>query len=218
MKSKFLIAAILCATVAVSSAPLKVQASEMDHRHGHEGYASPAAVKLKEDSRKLWVEHVLWTRNYIVSALAGLEDKDVTLKRLLKNQQDIGNSFKPFYGEAAGNELAALLQEHIAIAGKLVGALASGNQADAAKYNKEWHRNADDIAAFLSKKNPNWSEKALKDLLYVHLQLLSEDVAARLQKNWDADVAAFDKGEDHILMLADALTEGIIKQFPQTFN
>ncbi|MDQ8738188.1 glycosyltransferase [Paenibacillus sp. LHD-38] len=202
MKSKFLIAAILCAIVAASSAPLRVQAIEMDHRHGHEGYASPVAVKLKEDSRKLWMEHALWTRNYIVSALSGLEDKDVMLKRLLKNQQDIGDSFKPFYGEAVGNELTVLLQEHIAIAGKLVGALASGNQANAAKFNKEWHRNADDIAAFLSKKNPNWSEKALKDLLYVHLQLLSEDVMARLQKNWDAD----------------ALTEGIIKQFPQTFN
>ena len=33
--------------------------------------------------RQLWIEHVLWTRSYIVSAIADLEDKDPVLQRLL---------------------------------------------------------------------------------------------------------------------------------------
>ncbi|KRE53590.1 hypothetical protein [Paenibacillus sp. Soil522] len=218
MKSKLLIVTVMCVTMAFSAAPLRAEASAMDHRHERQGCVSPAAVKLKEDMRRLWSDHVVWTRSYVVSALAGLEDQSVVLERLLRNQQDIGNAIKPYYGEAAGDKLAALLRDHIAIAGKLVGALKSGNQADAEKFNKEWHKNADDIAAFLSSANPNWTDNQLKGLLYTHLQLLSSDVAARLQKDWKADVAAFDKGVDHIIVLADALSEGIIKQFPQRFN
>jgi flavin-dependent dehydrogenase len=110
-----------------------------------------------------------------------------------------------------------LLREHILLAGKVVDAAKSGNQADLKKYNKEWYRNADDIAMFLSNANPNWSNEALKELLYVHLQMLTDQVVARLKKDWDGEILAYDKGEDHIVKLADALAEGIIKQFPQKF-
>ena len=41
---------------------------------------------------------------------------------------------------------------------------------------------------------------------------------ARFNKNWDADVRAFDAVYDHILMMADALTDGIVKQFPEKFG
>jgi hypothetical protein len=38
---------------------------------------------------------------------------------------------------------------------------------------------------------------------------------ARLQKNWSADVTAFDSIFNQAMMMADALTDGIAKQFPQ---
>jgi hypothetical protein len=181
-------------------------------------YVSLPAVQLNNQMRKLWIDHVIWTRNYLVSALAGMEDQEEVLARLLRNQQDLGNAIKPYYGEAAGNKLADLLKEHIAIAGQIVGAAKIGKQADVEKYNKEWYRNADDIAKFLSTANPNWDFKELQGQLYTHLQLLTQDVVARLSKNWTADINAFDKAEQHIIMLADILTAGIIKQFPSAFK
>ena len=57
--------------------------------------------------RVLWEEHITYTRNYIISALAGLPDTDAVAQRLLRNQDDIGNAIKPFYGDAAGNKLSA---------------------------------------------------------------------------------------------------------------
>ncbi len=140
------------------------------------------------------------------------------LARLLRNQQDIGNAIKPYYGEEAGNKLAGLLKEHILIVGKIVEAAKGGNQAEVDKYNAEWHKNADDMARFLSSANPNWSEQQLKDLLYVHLKFLADDLMARLKKDWDASIIALDQGMEHIIKLADALTEGIIKQFPEKFK
>jgi hypothetical protein len=172
-------------------------------------------VNLKMDERKLWIDHVSWTRSFIVSDLASLPDKNVVLQRLLKNQDDIGSSIKPYYGEEAGNKLSKLLREHITIAGQVVDSAKSNNKADLDKYNKLWYKNADDIADFLSSANPNWSNSELKDMLHKHLDIITSQVAARINKNWKADVEASDKGEDHMIKFADVLSDGIAKQFPE---
>lgn len=67
-----------------------------------------AACDLRMSERKLWIDHVTWTRSFIVSDLASLDDKSDVLERLLKNQEDIGNSIKSYYGEEAGNKLTTL--------------------------------------------------------------------------------------------------------------
>lgn len=179
---------------------------------------STSMVNLKLDERKLWIDHVLWTRNFIISDLASLQDKDFVLQRLLKNQDDIGSSIKPYYGEEAGNKLSKLLREHISIAGQVVDAAKSNNKADLDKYNKLWYKNADEIAEFLSSANPNWSNSELKNMLHKHLDFLTNQSIARINKNWSADIEAYDKGEDHMIMFADILSNGIIKQFPDKFS
>lgn len=209
---------VLVSAVIVMSVMPAAMVAEGASAHAKEECLSPAKVKLGQDLRSLWADHVIWTRNYIVSDVAGLADKDATLQRLLKNQEDLGNAFKPYYGVAAGNKLIELLKEHIVLAGKVVDAAKSSNQADLEKYNKEWYRNADDIVKYLSSLNPNWTEKELRDMLYTHLKLVTEDAVARISKNWPADIAAFDKNLDHMMMLADVLSTGIIKQFPDKFK
>jgi hypothetical protein len=94
------------------------------------GAPAPAvgAGQLRTDMRKLWEDHVTWTRLYIVSVAAGLPDKDATAQRLLQNQVDIGNPIKPFYGDDAGNKLTALLKEHIMGAVDLLAAAKAGDQ------------------------------------------------------------------------------------------
>lgn len=197
--------------------PLRGEAKENAAETLPKECISKSAVQLKEDLRRLWIDHVTWTRNFIVSSAAGSKDKEKVLARLLKNQDDTGNAIKPYYGEAAGNKLAELLREHILLAGQVLEAAKKGDQAKLKKYDAEWHRNADDIAQFLSSANPNWPKPVLKDLLYAHLKLVTDAVVARLKKDWDADIAAYDHGVDHIIKIADTLTEGIIKQFPQKF-
>jgi hypothetical protein len=50
-----------------------------------------------------------------------------------------------------------------------------------------------------------------------HLDTTTAEVVARLHGKWDDDVAAFDAVYAHILKMADALSDGIIKQFPEKF-
>jgi hypothetical protein len=174
-------------------------------------------MELRFAMRKLWEDHITWTRMYIVSALAGLPDAGKVAERLLQNQDDLGNAVKPYYGEDAGKKLAQLLREHIMIATEVVKAAQAGIAVDLTKAQAKWTANGDEIAAFLSGANPNWPKAVLSDMLHKHLAYTTDEVVCRLKKDWAGDIAAYDKGHVHMLMFADALTTGIMKQFPEKF-
>ncbi|MGH9457684.1 MAG: glycosyltransferase [Thermoanaerobaculia bacterium] len=180
--------------------------------------SSDARTELANAMRALWADHVIWTRSYIVAAAAGQPDADEVAQRLLANQDQIGQAIVPYYGQAAGDRLAALLRDHILIAVDLVTAAKAGDQADLRDADRRWHLNAEELATFLSGANPNWSRGALLSMLNEHLALTTREATARLQGNFTADIAAFDQIFDQAMMMADALTDGIVKQFPDRFR
>ena len=179
---------------------------------------SEAAIALKQDMRKLWTDHVVWTRAYVVAALGDQPDAQAAAARLLKNQEDIGKAVAKFYGDAAGQQLTTLLKEHITIAVDLVKAAKTGDKSGQQQADSRWQQNAVQIAEFLSKANPNWPSATLVDMMKMHLSTTTTEVVARLNKNWEEDVRAFDGVYDHILKMSDALAEGIVKQFPEKFG
>ena len=169
--------------------------------------------------RKLWEDHIIWTRLFIISAAADLPDKAAATDRLLQNQADIGNAIKPYYGDAAGSQLTGLLKEHITTAAEIVTAAKAGDKAKQDDATKRWFTNADQIADFLSKANPkNWPQAEMRKMMREHLNLTTEEVVARLQGNWAADIAAFDKVHEQILHMADMLTGGIVEQHSAKFK
>lgn len=179
--------------------------------------ASPT-VELRDAMRKLWIDHVAWTRMYIISAAAGLPDVKPTTDRLLQNQVDIGNAVAGFYGAEAGTKLTALLKDHILQAAELVTASKAGDQAKAADAKQRWYRNADDIAAFLAGANPkHWPVATLKSAMKTHLDQTLEEASDRIQGKYDEDIKDYDEIVAHILTMADMLSSGIIAQFPEKF-
>ncbi|MDQ3804409.1 MAG: glycosyltransferase [Acidobacteriota bacterium] len=183
----------------------------------HAGMAKQFA--FREAMRKLWEDHVVWTRQFVVSAVADLPDKAAAAERLLQNQADIGNAVKPFYGDAAGERLSALLKEHITVAAELVSAVKANDKAKADDAGRRWDANADEIATFLSGANPKaWPAAEMRKMMREHLELTTAEVAARLRGDWAADIAAYEKIHTQILHMADMLSAGIISQFPQKFE
>jgi hypothetical protein len=177
--------------------------------------AAISATDLRNNMRKLWTDHTTYTRSYIVSAVAGLPDLSAVTQRLLRNQDDIGNGIKPIYGEEAGNKLAALLRDHILVAADVVKAAKAGDNKAVEAGQKKFHANADDIAAFLSAANPSWKKPALTDMLYKHLDFVTKQAVARIKMDWPADIQAYDAGYEHMMMFADMLSDGIVKQNPK---
>ena len=217
---------ILAGLIAVASATLVLAVSgtpdgHADTGHGHADTVAVSAkqAKFQDAMRKLWEDHITWTRLAIVSFAHDLPDLPATQARLLRNQEDIGNAVKPYYGRAAGNQLTALLKEHIVGAVALLKAAKAGDQALIKQRTDEWYANGNEIADFLHEANPrNWSQKALRRMMKGHLDQTLSEAVNRLTGKYAADVRDYDKIHKHILMMADTLSQGVIKQFPRRFR
>lgn len=200
------IGALQAAPSASSSAALEQMAA-----------TTPAAAALRQDMRKLWTDHVIWTRDYIIAAVGDQPDAPAAAARLMRNQDDIGAAVAGFYGKPAGDALTVLLKEHIAIAVDIIKFAKAGDKASQQQADAKWKRNGEEIATFLAKANPNWPQATLASMMNMHLATTTAEVVARLTKDWSGDIKAFDATYDHILKMADALSDGIIKQFPKKF-
>jgi hypothetical protein len=189
--------------------------------------AAPAApqrlnarrLAFHDGMRKLWEDHITWTRLAIVSFAAGLPDLPATEARLLANQTDIGNAVKPYYGRAAGNRLTALLRTHILGAVAVLQAAKAGDQAATAKAVGDWYANGDDIADFLHAANPKqWSRADMRAMMKTHLDETLKEAQDRLAGNFAADISDYEAVHRSILEMADMLSDGIIRQFPWRFR
>jgi hypothetical protein len=175
--------------------------------------ANYGQMNLMNEFRKLWEEHVVWTRLFIISALAGLPDLDVTTKRLLRNPEDFAKVLEIFYGKQKANSFKSLLEEHLKIAASIVENVKQGNEKAAEQYSRLWYANADRIAAFLASMNPYWPEDEWKRLLHDHLRMTADEVTARLKGEYAKDSIIFDMIQEQALAMADTMTAGMIKQF-----
>ena len=176
-------------------------------------------VEFSNAMRKLWEDHITWTRLFIVSDTANLPDLPFTTQRLLQNQTDIGNAIKPFYGEQAGDQLTSLLTDHILIAADLVNAAKAKDTAAFEDAKTRWYDNANQIAAFLNAANPKyWPLAKMQSMMKSHLDLTLQEASDHLSGNYAADIADYDLVHNEILEMADVLSQGILKQFPNLFN
>ena len=174
---------------------------------------------LRRGMHKLWEDHIVYTRNFIISFAGNLPDQDAVSARLLQNQVDIGDAIKPFYGDAAGSQLTLLLKDHILGAVEILKAAKPGDKAATDAAVLKWQANSDQIATFLSNANPkNWPAATMKSEMRKHLDLTLKEATDRLAGNYAADIKDYDEVHHHILALADTLTDGIVKQFPDKFK
>jgi hypothetical protein len=209
----------LVASLALALTGVAIALAPRAHDHSTTVSAASRADReaFRDAMRVLWEDHIVWTRMAIISIVDDRPDQSFAVARLLRNQDDIGNAVRPFYGDAAADELTRLLREHIVGAADLLVAAKTGENFEAA--HDAWYANGDEIGTFLADANPrNWDRAEMKAMMKDHLDLTLAEAVARLQGNYEADVAAYDEIHVQILHMADMLSDGIIAQFPGGFR
>lgn len=170
-------------------------------------------LALMEQLRDLWIDHVIWTRAFIISTAEGLGDLDVVTARLLKNPDDFAILLGMIYGTEIADDFKQLLTEHLLLAADLVNAAKAGDSQAAQNARTQWYDNADAIANFLSAINPNWSESTWQSHLYDHLALTEQEATYRLNGDYEEDVMIFDEIKNQAMDMADYMFEGLLQQF-----
>lgn len=175
-------------------------------------------ISLNNDMREAWSQHVYWTRMLLISIAERLKDQNDVTRRLLQNPADIAAIFSKYYSAEISKIIADLLTEHLQIGAALITALRDKDMQKAEALKRQWYHNADRMAEAFATINPYYDHNEMKKMLYSHLDLTTQEVAARLAGNYPADIAAFNKVEQEAMSMADYFTSGIMRQFPQKFH
>jgi hypothetical protein len=169
---------------------------------------------LSNTIRRLWIEHVLWTRFFIISTAFDLPDLPFVTERLLQNPVDFAQVLRKFYGEQTAAQFQQLLTDHLLIAAALVNALKAGDAAQIEEQRNLWYANAEDIAYFLAGINSCfWNALVWKELLFEHLALTEQEAVLVLSGQYEESIRIYDRIQAEALEMADLMTCGIIKQF-----
>ena len=183
----------------------------------HEYWISMNQVQLIKQMNLVWEQHIMWTRMLLISIAENLKDLKATQTRLLRNPKDIADVFRRFYGIAVANRIQQLITEYLVIGKELIVALKNKNQEEATKLNTKWYQNADEMAEAFSSINPFYPKEEIRNMLYEHLRLTTNEVNYRLQGNYAEDINSYDMVQKEILKMSQFFVNGIVKQFPNLF-
>jgi len=175
-------------------------------------------VQLRMAMRAAWEADARWTRMYIVSSLAGLTDINRVNSRLLESADEVADALRPYYRYPVAVSLAKQFKRHVLLTVALVTAARNGDSLQTAAATANWSAGSDSLAQFLVRTNPNWPSDKLGDLLHAYQDRTWRQIAARTRQDWFADVVACDQADVEARAIADALSAGIVKQFPDKFK
>ncbi len=181
----------------------------LQHDYESNFFVPPTDSELSQTMRLAWLQHVYWTRMLLISIAERLMDQDAVTKRLLQNPYDIAAIFAGYYPPIVSQQIADLLTEHLQIGAALITALRDGKNDEANALTQQWYDNADKMAEAFASINPFYDYERLRNMLYSHLDLTTQEVSMRLASNFPADIEAFHQVEDEVLTMADYFTNGI---------
>lgn len=208
--------ATLIATSATRTTAEPVSASSVSMTMTGPHNASQA--QLYEAMRTLWAQHMEWTYATVAAFAVNSHGLDATLHRLLRNQSDIGNAVKPFYGTKAAHRLTALLMTHIKEAVPVLVAARDGDAAALKRAVSDWYANARQIADFLAHANPAWHRRAMRRMMHTHITQTIRYAGEQLQGKYGRSIRDYDQAETHMRKMADMLSSGLVQQFPRRFR
>lgn len=187
---------------------------------GETGSAVPEKVASTQDAlRDLWIGHIFWVREVVAARLADNERQaNVSEQQVVDNAKAIAGAIEPYYGAAASERLFELLAGHWGAISEYLDATIEDEDAKQNAAVEQLTANADDIATFLSSANPNWPVDTLRGLLAAHGAHHVRQIDQLDARQYAEEAATWSAMKDHMYVIADALTSGIAKQFPEKFE
>ena len=200
----FIIALVASTVAPATAAPLAAnKTSRLDYH---------------DEWRKLWEDHITWTRVVIIGILDELPGTNTYVERLLQNYEDMEEALAPYYGEDT-EVLGDLIQDHLVIAAELLTAAHDGDAAGVEDAGVRWYANAHDIAVQMNEMNPQfWPLEETEQMWVEHLDATLDEATTHLTGDFAGEVEAYDLVHELALEMADFMSAGVMQQFPEKFK
>jgi hypothetical protein len=217
--SRFSVLAALCAGLVL----LPAGASHANAAQEHSAVArqQPRTAKASQTAsalRDLWLGHVFWVRNVVLATFnKNASAATAAEQQVVANAQAIAAAFAPYYGAPAKDALFKLLAGHYAAIKAYLVATAAGDAPGQSTATQSLTANAEEIAAFLSKANPNLPKDAVSGLLLAHGGHHIQQILDVKDAKYEAEAKTWEEMKSHMYVIADALTDALVKQFARRF-
>jgi len=167
--------------------------------------------QLFDQMRIVWLRHVWWTREVILSIANNLPSTNDSVNKLLQNPAEMMAIFAPYFPQKDKEikMLTDLFTTHLKLGGDIVTAAKNGDTAKVTILQKQWHENADDIARAFHQMCPCYNYETTRKMMYSHLQLTTDEAIAILQSKFADGIKIFDNVQHEALMMADYFSAGI---------
>ena len=189
-------------------------------RHGGRPSLVAEAGRAAQRHAQLWEDHITWTRLAIISLTTGSPDTEATVgaaaaepDRHRQRRQAVLRQGRRQRADRGAAPAHPDRRRRRSPPPRPATRPSSPTRRPAGS------RTPTTSPRVLNSVNPRyWKLAALKAEMRKHLTLTTQEAVARLQGNWTADVAAYDRIHHHILHMSDLLSDGLVKQFPKRFR
>ncbi|HEY8395296.1 MAG TPA: LysM domain-containing protein [Bacilli bacterium] len=176
------------------------------------------ADSLNNTLRMLWSDHIFWTNNLTLALIYDLPIREAALEMAMRNADAFAEVFMDYYGSDFAQRFKTLFVDHLRLAADLINAGKANDQEKFTAIDRDWFQNADNIARLLSENNPFWNFDEWRDMLYMHLEMLKTYVSYLLTGSFGQIGDLTEDIRMQGLEMADYMSEGIIRQFPEDFD
>jgi hypothetical protein len=179
--------------------------------------SNKSSYAFAQHMQRVWTDHAIWTRNFIVAAVDERPEVTEAAARWLRCGDEFGTTLDEYYSRRTARRVAKLLQRHVTVAIDLVEAARHGDRTKYGDIDSVWASNGEEFVDELCARNLSWAREELVFKWDLVRSLTRRDLAARLEPNFDHDVDLFDQLLTANISFGDVVTDGILRQFADRF-
>ena len=165
-----------------------------------------------------WI-HIFWVRNVSIATIH--KDKaaiKAAKSKVVANAHLIAAAIEPFYGATAREHFFKPLASHYGTVSAYLAAAMTGDVSGQAAAMQSLTINAEEIAVFLSKANPDLPRDAMNSLLLGHGAHHVQQIQRMQDGDYDSEAKIWEEIKDHAYQIADATADALGRQFEERFR
>ena len=183
------------------------------------GSAESSAADLRAMLTIALREHVYLAAAATGAALGGRDAEfQAAAGALDANSMDIAKAIGSVYGPDAEQAFLPLWRKHIGFIVDYTRGVATKEKAKQGKAVADLVQYTEDFAAFLHSANPDLPKSVVADLVKKHVLTVKEVIDAQASGNIAQAYTALRNAAGHMAMIANPLSDAIVKQFPARYS